>query len=110
MKDEYWENTFGQLYGHGLKFQTRLNQAWYNNSVVKMLQSKPAEEQKKLRYWIDYGDDDFLTKGNCLLHIALIKKKVPHELRVRGGTHNWTYWRTGITEDSKFIGEDFHQW
>jgi S-formylglutathione hydrolase FrmB len=110
MKDETWENVFGQLYGHGLKSQSRLNSAWYNNSVLKMLQSKPAEELKKVRYWIDCGDDDFLTKGNCLLHIALIEKKVPHEFRIRDGAHKWTYWRTGITDALKFIGDSFRQW
>jgi enterochelin esterase-like enzyme len=71
--------------------------------------SKTADELKKVRYWIDCGDDDFLTNGNCLLHIALNKKAVPHEYRVRDGAHNWTYWRTGITDALQFMGDSFHQ-
>lgn len=70
---------------------------------------KSADELKKVRYWIDCGDDDFLTKGNCLLHIMLTDKKVPHKYCVRDSAHNWTYWRTGIVDALQFIGAGFHQ-
>lgn len=107
--DNRYEGTFGQLYGRGLKDKARLNDAWYHNSVLKIVSQKSADELRKVRYWIDCGDDDFLTKGNCLLHIALTEKNVPHEFRVRDGAHTWTYWRTGITDALKFIGDSFHQ-
>jgi enterochelin esterase-like enzyme len=109
MPDNNYERTYGQLFGRGLKGKERLNTAWYNNSILKMAATKPLEELNKVRYLIDCGDDDFLTKGNCLLHIALTEKKVPHEFRVRNGAHNWTYWRTGITDALAFIGQSFHQ-
>ena len=67
------------------------------------------DELKSVRYWIDCGDDDPLSKGNSLLHIALMEKKVPHEFRIRDGGHNWTYWRTGITDALEFIGDSFRQ-
>lgn len=107
--DNRYEGTFGQLYGRGLKEKARLNDAWYKNSVLKIVEKKSTDELRRVRYWIDCGDDDFLTKGNCLLHIALSAKNVPHEYRVRDGAHNWTYWRTGITDALKFIGDSFHQ-
>ena len=109
MDDNGWANTFGQLYGRGLKGNDRLNAAWNSNSILKMVQDKSADDLKKVRYWIDCGDDDFLTKGNCLLHIALTEKRVSHEYRVRDGAHNWTYWRTGITDALQFIGDSFRQ-
>jgi S-formylglutathione hydrolase FrmB len=109
MPDQNYENTFGQLYGRGLKGKDRLNNAWYNNSVLKIVETKSAADLRKVRYWIDCGDDDFLTKGNCLLHIALTEKGVPHEYRVRDGAHTWTYWRTGIIPALAFIGDGFHQ-
>ena len=107
--DERYEAVFGQLYGRGLKGKERLNNAWYNNSALKIVEKKSVDELKKVRYWIDCGDDDFLTKGNSLLHIALIDKKVPHEYRVRDGAHTWTYWRTGIIDALRFIGISFRQ-
>ena len=109
MPDTNWENTFAQLYGRGLKKSDRLNNAWYGNSILKLVEEKSAADLRKVRYWIDCGDDDFLTKGNCLLHIALTEKMVPHEFRVRDGAHTWTYWRTGITDALHFIGGSFHQ-
>lgn len=109
MPDQDYERIFGQLYGHNLKDKDRLNQYWNANSILKIVDGKSADELKKVRYWIDCGDDDFLTKGNSLLHIALTDKKVPHEYRVRDGAHTWNYWRTGITEALQFIGTSFSQ-
>ena len=106
--DNSWEKTFGQLYGRGLKGKERLTQAWLSNSIPKLVETKSADELKKVRFWIDCGDDDFLIKGNCNLHILLTEKKVPHEFRVRDGVHDWQYWRTGITDALKFIGQSFH--
>lgn len=107
MPDGQWEQMFGQLYGRGLKGKARLTKAWYDNSPLAIIEKKSAGELNKVRYWIDCGDDDFLAVGNSLLHIALTKKKVSHEYRVRDGAHNWIYWRTGITDALSFIGGSF---
>lgn len=109
MPDNNWNNTFAQLYGKDIKGKDRLNAAWNSNSILQLVKDKSADDLKKVRYWIDCGDDDFLTKGNCLLHIALSEKRIPHEYRVRDGAHTWTYWRTGITDALQFIGQSFHQ-
>ena len=109
MPDANYDVVIGKLFGKGLKGKSRLTKTWYDNAILKIVADKSADELKKVRYWIDCGDDDFLIKGNCLLHIALTEKKVPHEFRVRDGAHNWTYWRTGITDALQFIGDSFHQ-
>ena len=108
--DADWDRTFAQLFGRRLKGKDRLNDFWYANSPLKIVADKPADDLKHVRYWIDCGDDDHLSKGNCLLHIALMEKGVPHEFRVRDGAHTWTYWRTGIIDGLQFIGQSFHQW
>jgi S-formylglutathione hydrolase FrmB len=109
MPDNDWEHIFGQLYGRGLKGKDRISKTWQDYSILNMVQNKTADELKTVRYWIDCGDDDFLSKGNCLLHIALAEKKVPHEFRTRDGAHTWTYWRTGIIDGLQFIGDSFRQ-
>ena len=106
---ENWDRAYGQIFGRELKGKDRLSKAWYENSALKMIETKSAEDLKKVRYWIDCGDDDFLMKGNCLLHIALADKKVPHEFRMREGGHTWDYWRSGIVPALEFIGKSFHQ-
>lgn len=109
MEEANWTRAYGQLYGRDLKGTDRLTKTWQENSPIKMVETKSTDDLKKVRYWIDCGDDDFLTKGNCLLHIALTDKKVPHEFRMREGGHTWDYWRTGIIPALEFIGKSFHQ-
>ncbi len=109
MDQETWNRIFAPLFGGELKGKDRLTQTWYANSQLKIIETKSKEELSKVRYWIDCGDDDFLTIGNSLLHIALTRKGVPHEFRVREGAHTWTYWRTGITEALAFIGDSFRR-
>ncbi|MBS1749463.1 MAG: esterase family protein [Bacteroidetes bacterium] len=108
MPDMEWNTMLGPLYGKGLKGKERLNKAWYDNSILSIINKKTGAELNKVRYWIDCGDDDFLFNGNALLHIALRKKLVRHEYRVRDGNHSWEYWRTGITDALAFIGKSFH--
>ena len=109
MPDDNYANVLARVFGRNLKGKDRLNNAWKENSVLDIVAKESTADLSRVRYWIDCGDDDFLTKGNCLLHIALTEKHVPHEFRVRDGAHNWTYWRTGITDALKFIGDSFHQ-
>ncbi|MBP7558247.1 MAG: esterase family protein, partial [Chitinophagaceae bacterium] len=104
-----WNVPLGRVYGTDLKGKQRLTSTWYENSILKIVEKKSASELKKVRFWIDCGDDDFLIKGNCLLHIALTEKQVPHEFRVRDGVHDWNYWRSGIVDALQFIGKSFHQ-
>lgn len=62
-----------------------------------------------VRWFIDCGDDDNLYEGNALVHIALTKKEVEHEYRVRDGAHNWTYWRESLPVLLRFVSDTFHQ-
>ncbi len=105
-----WNNTMANLYGSmNVEGKGRLSDAWYKNSILKLVETTPVDSLKKVRYYIDCGDDDFLIKGNMALHAAMIDKKVPHEFRVRDGAHNWTYWRTALPEVLKFISVSFHR-
>jgi enterochelin esterase-like enzyme len=104
-----YDATFGDLYGKGLKGKDRLTTHYYQNAPIKIVETGNAEELKKVRYYIDCGDDDFLIKGNMALHAMMIDKKIPHEFRVREGGHTWTYWRTALPEVLKFVGQSFRR-
>ena len=79
------------------------------HNAVKLVESMDAEEVKKVRWFIDCGDDDFLYEGNSLVHIAMRKKEIPHEYRVRDGGHTWTYWRESLPVVLSFVSDAFHQ-
>lgn len=104
-----WKEAYSNVIGPNLNGKERLNATWQANSVLGLVQSKSADDLGKVRFWLDCGDDDALSKGNILLHIAFTEKKVPHEFRMRDGGHTWTYWRTGITDALAFIGDSFRQ-
>lgn len=109
LPDNFWDTALAPLLGGKLRGKDRLNQTWYDNSILKLVETKSKEELSKVKYWIDCGDDDFLMASNCQLNILLNKKGVPHEFRVRDGAHNWTYWRTGITDALHFISDSFRE-
>lgn len=81
----------------------RLTKHWKDNSTIELVNNLPLDSLKKVRWYIDCGDKDFLTVGNAQLHIAMTEKMLPHEYRSRNGVHNWEYWRIGITDALKFI-------
>ena len=78
-------------------------------SALELIKDLSAEEIKSVRWYIDCGDDDFLYEGNSLVHIALRKKEIPHEFRIRDGGHTWSYWRESLPEVLEFISMAFHQ-
>lgn len=79
------------------------------HSALYLVNNLPEEDLKAVRWYIDCGDDDFLYEGNSLIHIALRKREIPHEFRIRDGGHTWTYWRSALPEVLDFISQAFHQ-
>ena len=86
-------------------------QAYFeNHNAVSLIENTEVERLKSVRWFIDCGDDDFLYEGNSLIHIAMRKKDILHEYRVRNGGHTWTYWRESLPEVLGFVSNTFHQY
>lgn len=100
---------YGVMHGRGLVGEARLNDHWRSHSVLDIVKTRDLDELKKIRYYIDCGDDDFLAIGNSMLHIEMLKREIPHQYRVRDGAHTWSYWRTGLIDGLKFIGQSFRR-
>lgn len=107
MKEGMYNTYFGSSIGKNLKGKERLTANWQANSIFSIIDKKTTDELSAVKYWIDCGDDDFLTVGNAELHIALTNKNVAHEFRMRDGIHSWTYWRTGVIDALSFISDNF---
>lgn len=80
------------------------------HSAINLVNDIKDDQKKAVRWYIDCGDDDFLYEGNSLVHIAMKKKEIPHEFRIRDGGHTWTYWRTALPEVLQFVSQAFHQY
>ena len=92
------------------KFTDQEIQAYYEqHNAVTLINQVPDDQKNAVRWFIDCGDDDFLYEGNSLAHIAMTKKEIKHEYRVRDGRHSWTYWRASLPMVLAFVSDAFHQ-
>lgn len=107
--DDGWDKYFGDIYGKGLRGADRMTSHLKSYNGIEIVKSGNVDELKKVKYYIDCGDDDFLIEGNMALHLEMNKKGIPHEFRVRDGIHDWTYWRTALPEVLKFVSQSFHR-
>jgi enterochelin esterase-like enzyme len=83
---------------------------WFKgHNALELVNDMPDDQRKAVRWYIDCGDDDFLYEGNSLIHLAMRKKEIPHEFRIRDGSHSWGYWRTALPEVLKFVSQSFHR-
>lgn len=96
------KDLFARLFGPGLDY-------WHQNSVLKMLSELDKEKLPRIRYYIDCGDRDGLLEGNFQAHKIMQEKGMKHEFRVRGGSHNWQYWRTALPEVLGFVSGAFRR-
>ncbi len=89
-----------------------VNKYYNSHSVLALVNNMPDTLKKAVRWYIDDGDDDefSLAEGSCLAHIAMRKKEIPHEFRIRDGGHNWTYWRAALPKVLEFVSQSFHQY
>jgi len=106
---ERWDSVMGAPFGKGLAGKDRFTSHYREYNPLDLVKTVKAEDLKKVRYYIDCGDDDFLTRGNCALHLLMSDLKIPHEYRVRDGGHSWIYWRVGIRDGLRFMGESFNR-
>ncbi|WP_276391402.1 alpha/beta hydrolase [Eudoraea chungangensis] len=84
--------------------------AYFNrHNAIALIENLPVDDIKSVKWFIDCGDDDFLFEGNSLVHIAMKKREIPHEYRVRDGRHSWTYWRASLPTVLAFVSDSFHQ-
>ncbi len=107
--DDVWARIFADLYGKDLKGADRFTPHLRSYSGLEIVKDGNADELKKVKYYIDCGDDDFLIEGNMALHLEMKNKGIPHEFRVRDGAHDWTYWRTALPDVLKFVSQSFHR-
>lgn len=106
--DDYGWRHFNEVYGPRAEGDP-VTDHWKQWSVLDMARKLPREQVEQVGFYIDCGDDDYLSPGSALLHIIFSERNIFHEYRVRDGEHNWTYWRTGLTDGLGFISDGFRQ-
>lgn len=104
-------DAFKQRFAGNSKMNAEQIKAYYEkHNAISLINNLPDKEKNAVRWFIDCGDDDFLYEGNSLAHIAMMKKGISHEYRVRDGGHSWTYWRESLPVVLSFVSDAFHQY
>jgi enterochelin esterase-like enzyme len=80
-----------------------------NDCIVLISFSDDAtlEKYRTIRWFLDCGDDDFLLDVNFRFYQEMKKAKVPCELRVRDGGHDWKYWQLALQMALPFVSDGF---
>lgn len=84
----------------------QIEEYYYRYSIPELIDRIPEDRKGAVRWYIDCGDDDALEQvyeGNSLIHIAMRKKEIPHEFRIRDGAHTWSYWRSALPSVLGFV-------
>ncbi len=108
-EDKKFNSYYAPLFGSYEKGDKRITDYYRKNNPFDITLTKEKGAYNDLRIYIDCGDDDYLTDDNCRFNIHLNQLGIKHEFRMRDGAHNWTYWRSGLSNGLKFIGESFRK-
>jgi len=87
-----------------------LNKSVVENHAVRFVENASEETKEKLRkirWFIDCGDDDFLFDVNIDFFQAMQKARIPSQLRVRDGGHTWEYWHSALYIAIPFASDGF---
>lgn len=109
MPEKDYNHIFAELLSGKVTGKARITPHWQKNSTLELAKTVPEDSLKKVRWYFDCGDQDFLYEGNALMHIALRKRNIPHEFRMRAGGHEWVYWRDGLVPALDFISKSFNR-
>ena len=107
MSDEDRANARASVYRPDLKGKDRLTEHYKSYDPLRIVQASDPEKLRRVRIYLDCGDDDSLDERNAAFHFLLRRLKILHEYRQRDGAHSWSYWRSGLSEGLKFIGNAF---
>jgi S-formylglutathione hydrolase FrmB len=69
--------------------------------------AEQVDALRTVRWFVDCGDDDHLIVQTLDFATQMREKKIPMQLRVRNGAHNWPYWRTSLPTVLTFVSTGF---
>lgn len=104
--DDFYQKNIEKLTNYSREY---IYNYYSNHNALSLIKNQTNEKLRSVGWYLDCGDDDFLYEGNSMVHIALKKRDITHEYRVRDGAHNWTYWRNALPSVLMFVSETFHQ-
>ena len=100
-----WISRYNFYFNDKIETQKLLNA----NHPLILIDKLSTEDLNSVAWYLDCGDDDYLYEDSSLLHLAMKKKGIKHEYRVRDGAHTWHYWKESLPKVLGFVSINFHQ-
>jgi S-formylglutathione hydrolase FrmB len=100
-----WISRYNFYFNDKIETQKLLNA----NHPLILIDKLSIEDLNSVAWYLDCGDDDYLYEDSSLLHLAMKKKGIKHEYRVRDGAHTWHYWKESLPKVLGFVSINFHQ-
>jgi len=109
-KQPGWDGSawYGEKYFGPLKADGSLPDLWYENDTYTLAKNLPEKQRNAVIYAIELGDDE-INRDQLEMVLTMKESKIPVEVRVIDGGHNWVLWRKSLPNAMKFVGECFIQ-
>jgi S-formylglutathione hydrolase FrmB len=103
--DYQWAPYFGPR--KGITGEERLSPYFKQHSPFHFFKTD-VEQFNNIKFFIDCGDDEeSLSITNDEMDMVMRDHNIPHEYRVRNGSHSFDYWKKSYKEALLFIGNAF---
>ena len=84
---------FMAVAGHSSSLRLKTDPAPYNP-----LATYADADLSQMRIWLDWGEEDFLWRGQTQLDARLTEADISHQTTVNPGGHDETYWATHLPD------------
>lgn len=106
------DNNEGQVWAdipEGSKFPATAKSVTENSAIKYVEKATPEtlEQLRSVKWFVDCGDDDFILYLSLDFYRAMREARVPAQLRIRDGVHNWEYWHTSLRMALPFASRNF---
>jgi len=98
----------GEDYFGPLKADSSLPDSCHDNDVYRLARELPDNQKRSVIYAIELGDDE-INRDQLEMVLTMKENRIPVEVRIIDGGHNWGLWRISLPKAMKFVGECFLQ-
>jgi enterochelin esterase-like enzyme len=103
---EKYNLVFSPVFGDSIQRYKKITEHWKENNPLYLTVRHP-DTLKSVSWYIDCGLNDYLLPGNEALHDLFVRYGIPHEYRVRPGSHERLYWEGSLVPALLFTGKVF---
>jgi len=103
LPQQRYNHFFGPVFGYALEKENRITEHWRGHSPYHLVDSISAPSYTGVNWYIDCGLADSLLPSSKAFHELLLSYNIDHELHLRPGKHDWSFWYDSTISGLKYI-------